>query len=269
MQKFITWNVAGIRPRLPLLLTLLAEEAPDFCLLQETKALESVFPFDALEKAGYHAVVSAQKAWNGTAVLCRKTPVSSLTQLPNSAHIWEAPQARFVEVRPRPDLAVISVYVPNGNPPEKDPADRTRLTAKLQWMQALEAHLKNLRDQHVSVVLGGDFNVIEKDEDVYNPALYCDNALMVPPVRDAFQNLQRLLPVHVLRETAQEKPLYSFWDFQGFAFPRNFGMLLDTFLLSSDLKKNLIEAGVLKKMRAAPRPSDHAPVFCVLNNEAS
>ena len=70
-MKIATYNVNGIRARLPLLLRWLEAESPAIVCLQELKAPQELFPVDALRDAGYGAVWHGQKSWNGVAILAR------------------------------------------------------------------------------------------------------------------------------------------------------------------------------------------------------
>ncbi|MCH8298608.1 MAG: endonuclease/exonuclease/phosphatase family protein, partial [Chloroflexi bacterium] len=60
-----TWNVNSIRAREERLLTWLKDAGPDVVCLQETKVVESNFPFDVINELGYHAVTWGQKTYNG------------------------------------------------------------------------------------------------------------------------------------------------------------------------------------------------------------
>ena len=51
--KIATFNINGIRSRLPALLAWLERERPDIACLQELKAADQQFPHQALEAAGY------------------------------------------------------------------------------------------------------------------------------------------------------------------------------------------------------------------------
>ena len=53
--KLATYNINGIRSRLPRLLDWLKRESPDIVCLQELKAEASDFPDVALRSAGYEA----------------------------------------------------------------------------------------------------------------------------------------------------------------------------------------------------------------------
>ncbi len=264
MQTLISWNVASIRARLPALLKLLEQERPDIVCLQEIKATKDTFPFEALKEAGYEAAINGQKSWNGVALLSREPFQEVHITLPTlSTH--EPEQARFIEGVLPNGMHVISVYVPNGNPPLNNPQDTTRLTYKLQWMHALEEHLKERHRRHQPVIIGGDFNVIERDSDVYNPDLFRNNAVMLPSVRAAFQAYTQIPMTNAIRLIYPTERLYSFWDFQGGAWPKNMGMMLDYFLASSDLTPHIRTAGIFEGVRGWNKTSDHAPIFCVLD----
>ena len=260
MQKIISWNVASVRARLPALLKFLEQEQPDIMFLQEIKATDDTFPFFDLQIAGYTSVISGQKGYNGVAILSRQ-PVRNITDtLPNFTD-----QARFLQVETFTGQVLICIYAPNGNPPEKDPTDTTRLTYKLNWFSALKDHLAPLIQSGKSIILGGDFNVIERDTDVYCPDLFRNSALMIPPVRQAFTNLNNL-PLHnIIRHFYPDSNTYSFWDFQGGAWPKNNGILLDFFLTDSKTFSCVKSAKIYKEVRGWPQTSDHVPIGMTLD----
>ena len=260
MQKIMSWNVASVRARMPALEQVLKTYQPDILFLQEIKATDENFPFMDLATLGYQSFIAGQKAYNGVAILSKEKMELVSDHLPDCDLDY---QARFIEIK-HANTHYISVYVPNGNPPEKDPADTSRLTYKLKWMDCLTRHIAALIQSGKSVVLGGDFNVIELDTDVYNPEGYRENALMLPVVRDAFQRLTSLPLTHTVRHFNPQEHLYSFWDFQMMAWQKNWGMLLDTIFISNDLLPRLKSSGIYKEVRGWAKTSDHVPVFCVL-----
>ncbi|MCG8325339.1 MAG: endonuclease/exonuclease/phosphatase family protein, partial [Thiotrichales bacterium] len=71
MFSIATWNVNSLRVRLPHVLDWLAEHKPDLLALQEIKLTDERFPTDEIKAAGYHAVFSGQKTYNGIAILSR------------------------------------------------------------------------------------------------------------------------------------------------------------------------------------------------------
>ena len=256
MKKIISWNVASIRARMDTLMTLLNQEKPDIVFLQEIKVEEEKFPFFELKAAGYESVISGQKSWNGVAILSKEPIALKSTALPGFED-----QARFVQAEQSDGTHLISVYVPNGQAPANDPTDTSRLEYKLKWLTALKQHLEKT-DKYI---IGGDFNVIEQDKDVYNPALFENSVLMIPPVRAAFREILTLPVENPMRFYHKDEEFYTFWDFQGGAWPHNHGIFLDYIFLSSDsFKEKVIRADVLKNYRACEKPSDHAPIVVEL-----
>lgn len=69
--KIATFNINGIRARLPNLLEWLEREQPEVVCLQELKAQDADFPIDDIRAAGYGAIWHGQKSWNGVAILAR------------------------------------------------------------------------------------------------------------------------------------------------------------------------------------------------------
>jgi len=55
-MKIATFNINGIRSRLPGLLEWLAKDAPDVVCLQELKTPDSGFPVSEINAAGYGAI---------------------------------------------------------------------------------------------------------------------------------------------------------------------------------------------------------------------
>ena len=68
-MKIATWNVNSLKVRLPHLLDWLAAAQPDVVCLQETKLESEKFPQTEIEAAGYQAVWSGQKTYNGVAIV--------------------------------------------------------------------------------------------------------------------------------------------------------------------------------------------------------
>lgn len=258
-MQIISWNVASVRARLPLIKKLLIEENPDILFLQEIKATEETFPFQDFASLGYHSYIRGEKGFNGVAVLSKKELEVKHTDLPTLDEGNQ--QARFIECTLN-NIHFISVYLPNGNPPEKDPFSNERLINKIKWMEALIKHLEKLHNEKAFFIMGGDFNVIEKDTDVYNPSLYRENALMVPPVREKFAQLQAIGLFNTVRALNPKPHTYSFWDFQGGCWFKNLGMLLDHIFIPKEKEHRLLASGILKEYRGLEKPSDHVPVFC-------
>ena len=70
-MKLATYNLNGIRARLPRLLEWLEREQPDVVCLQELKCADEALPIADIEAAGYGAVWHGQKGFNGVAILAK------------------------------------------------------------------------------------------------------------------------------------------------------------------------------------------------------
>ena len=79
--KITTWNVNSLNVRLPHVLDWLAAHSVDVLCLQETKLTDDRFPTQALLDAGYAAIYSGQKTYNGVAILSRIETVGEATDV--------------------------------------------------------------------------------------------------------------------------------------------------------------------------------------------
>src|SRR3981081_3688114 len=112
-MKIATFNINNINKRLSNLLEWLRATKPDVVCLQELKTADSEFPSAAIGKAGYGAVWSGQKSWNGVAILARGCePIVTRTELPGDT---ADKQSRYIEAAIQ-GVLVTSLYAKNGNP---------------------------------------------------------------------------------------------------------------------------------------------------------
>jgi exodeoxyribonuclease-3 len=259
-MKIATFNINDVNRRLRNLLAWLAEAEPDIVCLQELKAAEDAFPEAALAEAGYRAVWRGQPSWNGVAILARGAePVLTRDRLPGDP---SDRQARYVEAAVR-GVLVASLYLPNGNPQPGPKFDY-----KLAWMERLAAHAAELMAAGVPVVLAGDYNVVPTAADIYPSRSYDDNALVQPESREAFRRLLGQGWTDALRALHPDETVYTFWDYKRNRWPRDAGLRLDHLLLSPDVGKRLVAAGVDKPVRGAENASDHAPAWITIEAEA-
>jgi len=251
--KLATFNVNGIATRLPHLLDWLAREQPDVVALQELKAVDTAFPVEALEHAGYGAIWQGERSWNGVALLGKGVvPVESRRGLPGDA---KDTQSRYIEAAVH-GIVVGALYLPNGNP-QPGP----KFAYKLAWMRRLAAHAKGLVTLPHPVVLMGDFNVIPTDEDVYDPKSWRKDALIQPEVREAFGTLLAQGWTDALRTIAGDRRIYTFWDYFRQHAERDRGLRIDHLLLNPPMATRLRTAGVDRWVRLQDKASDHAPTW--------
>ncbi len=256
MVSIATWNVNSIKARLPNVIEWLKEFAPDVALLQETKSLEENFPRLEIEALGYHCAVVGQKSYNGVAVLSKAPLSDPLRALPGDA---DDAQARYLEVTTF-GLRVASIYLPNGNP-----IDGEKYPYKLAWMGRLHDHAQSLLASEQPVVLGGDYNVAPKDDDVFDAERFADDALCQPESRRLFRSILNLGYCEAYRSLHKEAHRYSFWDYQAGAWQKDNGVRIDHLLLSPQAADRLDACDIDRGPRGKAKASDHTPVWCRLD----
>ena len=259
MTTIATWNVNSVKARLPNVLDWLKQETPDIALLQEIKCVAENFPAMEFEDMGYNVAVSGQKSYNGVAILSKSPLEVAEERLPGD----EADeQARYLEVTTETaagHLRVATIYLPNGNPANTDKFDY-----KLAWMERLIDHARGLLALEEPVVLGGDYNVIPQAEDCYDPEGWEGDALFRPESRGAFRRLLALGYTEAFRTLNSQPGAYTFWDYQGGAWQKGFGIRIDHLLLSPQAADLLVDCRIDERPRGKPKASDHTPIWCRL-----
>lgn len=252
-MRIATFNVNGIAARLPRLLEWLEEKRPDVACLQEVKCADERFPAAGIEAAGYHVLVHGQKGFNGVAILSREPAAEVRRGLPGDD---TDEQARYLEADVN-GVRIASIYLPNGNP-----RPGPKYEYKLAWMARLRARSAALLADETPTVLAGDYNVAPEDRDVFSMSAMADDALVQPPSRAAFRTIVNQGWTEALRGVhPADDHLYTFWDYQAGAWPRNAGLRIDHFLLCPRVADRLVNAGVDRGARAKEKASDHAPVW--------
>ena len=133
-MKIVTYNVNGIKARLPRLLEYLAEQQPDIICLQELKSSDETFPEADIRDAGYGAVWHGQKGFNGVAVLAKGAdPIERQRGLDGEP---EDEHSRYLECDVD-GLTVASIYSPNGNPQPGPKFDY-----KIRWIERLTSRAR-------------------------------------------------------------------------------------------------------------------------------
>ena len=254
-MKVASFNVNGVKGRLPRLLEWLQETKPDVACLQEIKTGDPTFPIAPIGAAGYRAVWHGQKSHHGVAVLARGAQPKEIRRgLPGDDSDG---QARWLETDVN-GTRVVSLYLPNGNPVGSPNYDY-----KLRWFDRLVAYAQTLLDDGTPTVLAGDFNVVPTDADIYNKWLWRFDAVMQPETRARWERLLAQGWVDATRAVYPTERIYTFWV-NADAFRRNAGFRMDFLLLDPKLAKSLKATGVDAEHRGREKPSDHAPVWVTL-----
>lgn len=256
-MKLATYNLNGIRARLPRLVEWLDREKPDVACLQELKCADDALPIADIEATGYHAVWHGQKGFNGVAILARdKAPELRRMGLPGDP---DDSHSRYIEAEVD-GVIIASVYLPNGNPTGTE-----KFEYKLRWMDRLRVHAAELLADERPVVLAGDFNVVPEDRDVFSIKAVQRDALVQPETRAEWRKLMAQGWTDSLRAFhPRDDKLYTFWDYTAGCWQRDAGFRIDHLLCSPEAADRLRDAGVDKWARGEEKASDHAPTWVQL-----
>jgi exodeoxyribonuclease-3 len=250
-MKIATWNVNSLNVRLPQVLDWLRARQPDILALQETKLTDADFPTLDIAEAGYQAVFSGQKTYNGVATLSHLPAREIVTELPG----LDDPQRRVLGATIG-DTRILNLYVPNGQAVGSD-----KYAYKLAWLDRLAVWLEIELSRYPRLVALGDFNIAPEDRDVHDPEAWAGQVLCSEPERAAFRRLLDLGLNDAFRLFPREEQSFSWWDYRAAAFRRNLGLRIDHILVSPALARACASCQVDKAPRRLERPSDHAPVI--------
>jgi len=250
-MRLAAWNVNSLKIRLPQLVDWIAIARPDVLCLQETKIEDQSFPLMQIKSAGYQAVYSGQKTYNGVAILSKEQGKETVAAIPEFNDTQKRVLAATID-----DVRVICVYAPNGQS-----VDSEKYRYKLEWFAKFNDWLKAELARHPQLAVLGDLNIAPEDRDVYDPKAWEGNVLVSPQERDAFRELLKAGLKDSFRLFDQPEKSFSWWDYRLGAFRRNLGLRIDHILLSSALAQRCKSSTIDIKPRKAERPSDHAPVM--------
>jgi exodeoxyribonuclease III len=202
--RVASFNINGVKARMPRLLEWLAETRPTIACLQEVKCSDETFPAHEFESLGYRAIWHGQKGFNGVAVLADGVePQETHRGLPGDP---SDEHARYIEADVF-GLRVVCIYLPNGNP-----VPGPKFDYKLAWMERLRARMRELLASELPVVVTGDFNVIPEDKDVWSPRAMAHDALMQVEARDAYARLLNDGWTDALDVLNPRGGVWTFWD---------------------------------------------------------
>ncbi|CAN5238228.1 exodeoxyribonuclease III [soil metagenome] len=259
MFTIATWNVNSLKVRLEHVLLWLAEMQPDVLALQETKLQDAVFPYAALNEAGYSVIFSGQKTYNGMALLSKQKAENIVTDIPDYLDAQRRILAATIN-----NIRIINLYVPNG-----ESVDSAKYQYKLSWLVKVQAYIQQQLQLFPRVVVLGDFNIAPADADVYDPVLWQDKVLCSTSEREALQQLLAIGLIDSFRLFPQPEKSYSWWDYRMAAFRRDLGLRIDHILISQALAAVCKNCTIDKRPRSWERPSDHTPVMVSLDLASS
>ena len=259
--KMATFNVNGVRARLPLLLEWLEEKRPDVACLQEIKCRDEDFPAADIAGAGYRAIVRGQKSFNGVAILHKDDPQDVWLEFGGGEPL--DPEARFLAAR-FGKVWVINTYVPQGRDPD-DPAFAYKLDFIARIRAGLEAHFT----PGDPLVWTGDINVAPEPIDVFDPKRMEGQTGFHPEERKALAEAAGWGLTDLYRHLHPDEKQFTFWDYRlPKSFQRNLGWRIDHFLATRSMADCCLGCEVDMELRGKAKPSDHTAVMAEFDLEA-
>jgi len=253
-MKICSWNVNSVRARVQNILKYLKDYNPDILMIQEIKTEEKNFPFNDFKNQGYESYVFGQKSYNGVAFISKvkinKIDINFINDFKNQSRIISGEVKNKSKI-----IKLINIYVPNGNPINTDKYDY-----KVIWYEEFIKKIKKTLDENKNIIIGGDFNVIPEELDVYDYKKFENDALFKLEIRKKFRELINLGFEDIYRYFNKNKEEYTFWDYMSGAWQKNNGMRIDHFLVSQNLVSNIDSVAINKKPRSKLKPSDHTPI---------
>lgn len=250
--RIISWNVNGIRARMPRIAEMLRRERPDIVCLQETRCPYRHFPHKRLEELGYRAQHSPGCKHGGVAILVRAD--HCVTRRGGALdHSHDMAEGRWLQTTCA-GLTIGTVYVPAG--PAREEVDDA---GKLAFLKAVASQASD--EDEGPMLIAGDFNVAPADQDVYEPGWLEGTYHTAQAERD---DLGKILHegdlVDVYRNMHPDEHGFTCWDQRGGHYARDYGLRIDLALASSRLASHIVRCEVKHEYRQGRRPSNHAPL---------
>ena len=242
-----------------LLLELINSLNPDVVFLQEIKCQDNEFPLIYKEK-NYNLVIKGEKGKYGVAILIKKK--IEFEEINFESGIFQS-EARIcgIKIKNKLNLHLINIYAPNGNPIES----KEKFSYKIKWYSELHKVIKKLINSKINIILAGDFNVLEHPDDVQDFDSWKNDALGHISSRKRFREILSSGLTNIVRLFYKPGEIYSFWDYQKASWERNYGLLIDHFLLSPKLSCMVESIFFEKEYRGKQKPSDHIPFWIKLS----
>lgn len=264
-MKIVSFNINGLRARLPQLQALIDAHQPDIIGLQEIKVHDDAFPRADVEAMGYHVYFHGQKAHYGVALLCKQEPESVNRGFPGDD---EGAQRRLISARfllaDGRRLTVMNGYFPQGESRDHP----TKFPAKEKFYADLQSLLLEQHQPDEDLVVMGDLNISPEDCDIgigeanRKRWLRDGKCSFLPEEREWLARLKGWGLIDTFRHLFPEtQDRYSWFDYRSKGFDENRGLRIDLILATAPLLARLDEAGIDYPLRGVEKPSDHAPIW--------
>lgn len=250
-MKMVSWNVNGLRACVTKgFLDFFNNIDADIFSIQETKLQEGQITLDI---NGYYQYwnYAEKKGYSGVAIFSKKEPLKVTYGLNIEEHNNEG---RLITLEFE-NFYYITAYVPNSQEELK------RLEYRIKWEDDIKKYLNKLKENK-PVIYCGDLNVAHQEIDLKNPKNNRKNPGFSDEEREKFQNLLDSGFIDTFRYKYPEKEdAYSWWSYRFKAREKNAGWRIDYYIISNDIKQNLIDATIHNDILG----SDHCPVSININ----
>lgn len=251
MQKFISWNVNGLRAVLQKGFSdFFYNSGADIFALQETKIQEEHAAFDP---EGYHSFwnFAEKKGYSGTAVFTKEKPASVTYGMGIEQHDKEG---RIITLEFK-NYFFINVYTPNSQ------RELARIDYRMKWEDDFREFVNKLKSRK-PVVFCGDLNVAHNEIDLKNPSSNRKNAGFTDMEREKFTRLLDSGFTDTFRHFYPDAAgAYSWWSYMFKARQNNAGWRIDYFCTSHDIDNRLEDASIRPEIFG----SDHCPVELMID----
>ena len=264
-----SWNVNSIRIRLPQVIEWIKKNKPDVLCLQETKVLDKDFPYTDFEALDYRVKTYGQKSYNGVAIISNfeikdlKLGFESEGNINDKNLFTQLNEQKRIMSASINGIRIINVYVPNGSSLNSE-----KFIYKINWLKALNLHLKNQNIETPQCLLG-DFNIALDDKDIHDPQKYQEQIMASQLEREKLNNLLYDNFIDSFRVFEKKSGFWSWWDYRNNAYEFNKGWRIDHIYISTNLLPKLKSSVIDRSQRENEQPSDHAPVMIDLDMKES
>lgn len=248
-MKILTLNINSIRAHIESFMNILKSGEYDTILVQELKVETANFPYNLFDEYGYNLKVFGQKSWNGVATFSKLSIEDVTMGMPTYPDI----NSRFLESVIDGRVRLINVYMPNG-----DNIESPKFQYKLEWMRAFTQYISQYIASEEPVIIGGDFNVAIRDNDIWNPKNYIGSSISAPAARDIMQQWLDMGWIDAWREKHPDEIDYTWYGYRGRDTVGNKqGLRLDYFLCNKSAAKLIKNCEIDIEPRMADKPTDH------------
>ena len=245
--RLIYWNVNGIRACINKgFLDFFQKINADIFCIGETKSQENQIDLNLGDKYFQYWNYAEKKGYSGTAVFSSIKPVSVVYDF----EFMEQPSEGRVITLEFLNFYLVNCYTPNSR------ADLSRLSYRCKWEDDFREYLTELR-KIKPIILCGDLNVAHREIDLKNPSSNHNSAGFTDKEREKFTRLLNSGFTDSFRYMYPDKTgAYTWWSYIGKARMRNAGWRIDYFLVSDELKENIVNTKIYSEILG----SDHCPV---------